>query len=347
MRRALPLLAAATAAGCGGPARIPIDGDFTRGAYHLMLSCPDATPHTDDLLYPANPADHTFRITSEGDRLSMTWDGTLLATGWRDGNHVELHFVRHDPWSDADWLFRGEIRDDLLFHERTLAGNVEYGTIEHDGQTCSLYPRSVAWFTTAPRNLDLTSLPHSGRSRVSGEWGRFVWFLTLGPYGMSKKGDPGQRGPNLELFSFASSGAGAVTSSTFDDGFSEPGGGPHPGASSGGSAIYVETDPSWQLVVRESLVWDDGKPAHYSPGIRRVMAGFVTGYYRIDGSFYPAGWTGETGMLPLTSPGLAYWLDVDRGKTAAAAEIATGGPLVVPPSADGRAIEIFDGGLPR
>jgi hypothetical protein len=296
--------------GCGDPAPL-LDGEYTRAAFHVVARCPDESVRILDFLYP--DAAFEFREHAK-DRVSVVWGDELLAEGWRDSEGtVELTFARRDPFSgEAGWRFRGRVRDDLRFHERTLAGNVFNGDVTTSAMTCSIVPRSVAWFTTRPRSLLSRDFAPSKDAQAHGEWGRFVWFLDAGPYAMTRKGDPGQRGESLRLFSFAATGGGFVTAGD-QAAFVENGFGTWQGAARGRSLVFPQHESQWELDFSQDVVWDDGETGI---GIRRVLAGFVTGTYRVNATDYPAGWEGETGLLPLVTPGFSYWLDVDRGAQA-------------------------------
>lgn len=340
--------AAILAAGCGLTAEeAPIAGTYSVGAFHLLTWCPDLTPayRNVDLLYPANEAPQTWRIDENGDRLTVTWDGVLLATGTRDGDEVELSFERLDPYAPpVDWTFRGHMRRDLRFHERTLVGRIEQGT--RNG--CFVLPRSVAWFTTTPRLDGRADVAPERLADARGDWDRFVWFLDVGPYAMTRKGDPGQRGRGLRLFSFASTGGGRITTggeaAFFDNGFEEN----WLGAAQRTAATFAQPEEYWSLDYAQDVVWDDDEPDDFV-GIRRVLAGFVTGSYRLVEQNYPPGWDGETGMLPLTRPGMAFWLDTVRPAPADAdadADAFHAAPRVVARESggeEGAAIVIEDG----
>ena len=351
------------AAGCGGDgARTPIEGTYTRAAFHLVILCPDRAPKVVDLLYPVNDPVHTFRVSAtdeSGDQLAMTWDGELLARGHRNGDAVALDFVRRDPFVpevETAWRFRGRVREDFRFHERTIVGQIEYGYYDDAGVSCRIAPRSIAWFTTRPG--DLTAAARAAirprrDAQAHGGWNRFVWFLDVGPFAMHRRGDPGQRGQNLRLFSFASTGGGVVTAGN-DAAFADNGfdGGPWPAVAGAGSLSFAQFEPEWELEPAQDVLWDDGKPQGYSPGVRRVLAGFVTGRYRIRDTDYPSGWEGETGLLSMQTPGMAYWLDIDRGPepdSAARARARRDPPTIVPlpASAPRGAIVVEEGMLLR
>lgn len=326
-RRLAVVFSACAAAGCGGRlSEAPLDGDYVRGAFHLYLFCPGQSPayRALDLLYPANGAGQTWRFAQSGHELSVTWAGVPIASGRRTTDGVELSLERLDPWSEpVDWQFHGRVRDDLRFHARTVVGRVESGT--HEG--CAVLPRSVAWFTAGERRPG-EPLDPEARASARGAWGRFVWFLDIGPYGMSRKGDPGQRGRNLRLFSFAATGGGQITTGEdaafFDNGF----GSAWLGAAEGRSATFEQPEEYWDLDYRQDVLWDDDDPAGWV-GIRRVLSGFVGGRYRILEQNYPPGWDGETGMLPLKSAGMAFWLDLVRAEPPAPEAAPAAGAVVI------------------
>ncbi len=309
MRRLLPFV---LVTGCFGPPEPPIDGDYTRAAYHLVAMCPDGNVRLLDYLYPANTAASTFRFEEHAEgRVTLSWGTREIAAGSRESDgSVALSFRQRDPFSaEVSWDFRGRVRDDFRFHERTIVGRVERGQVVTNGQTCEIAPRSVAWFTTKPRSLDERAFSPRRDAAAHGDWARFVWFLDAGPYAMTRKGDPGQRGENLRMFSFASTGGGRITAGD-DAAFFENGFGTWLGAASGRSVAFPQHESAWELDFSQDVIWDDGRSG---VGIRRVLAGFVTGTYRVNESDYPAGWEGETGLLPLVTPGFSYWLDFERG----------------------------------
>lgn len=311
------------AAGCGDPPDAPIAGSFTRAAYHLVVLCPDEPARVVDLLYPANLPESTFLFGESGQgTVKLWWDGEELGRGWRTGpDSFRLEIERRDPFTGPiAWRFLGEVREDLRFHERTLAGRIVSGTYRtSSGQDCPISPRSVAWFTTRPRGLDAATRTFAPRAsaRARGNWNRFVWFLDVGPFPMRSPRVPWTR--DLRLFSFASTGGGLVTAGDevafVDNGFPA---GPWVGAGRGPSLVFPQHEYAWELDYAQDVVWEDDSGSSL-PGIRRVLAGFVTGGFRVDEAHYPSGWSGETGMLPMTVPGMAFWLDVDRGTANAAA----------------------------
>ncbi|HVO30832.1 MAG TPA: hypothetical protein VMV18_08850 [bacterium] len=317
--------AALAASGCGGggaKSEIPLAGFYARAAFHLMLDCgPEpGVFHEADLLYPANGAHDTFAFTEDpqSSAVTLAWDGEVLGQGDRQGDDVDVRITRHDPFSPAEaapWRFHGRVHEDYVFHERTLVGQIDTGRYDDGEETCTIAPRSVAWFTTRPRALDTASVGFSRDALARGEWNRFVWFLFIGPLPLERKGDPGQRGNNIEAFSFLSTAGGAVTatdsSASADDGLPEDGGGAHPASARGTALRYDSTNGNWETHLGMDVLWDDGMPRGTSPGVRRVLAGFVTGSVFVDGSLYPAGWTGPTGMVEMETPGLAYFLDLD------------------------------------
>ena len=323
MRPPLTLAVVLFSAGCGsrGAADIPLAGAYTRAAYHLTLFCPHETPqfHDADLLYPLNTSAHTFTLSEGGEgSVAMRWDDITLATGNRHRNDVDLSIVRRDRFTPphASWHFHGQVRDDFTFHERTLVGQIDIGTF-HDGtETCEITPRSVAWFTTRARGFDLATVGNARGGNADGLFNRFVWFLDLGPLGMERKGDPGQRGRNLEIFKLTSTSGGRVATGDaaafVDAGLPQDGGGLHPGSAAGDSVLYTATNTDWETKVGLDLLWDDGLPAGTSPGVHRLLAGFVSGAARVDANLYPQGWSGPTGMQPIQKPGLAYFLDLDQ-----------------------------------
>ncbi len=349
---ALLLLAAAAASCDSGERRIPVAGAYTRAAFHLSLHCPHETPeyHEADFLYPLDSPAHTFTLLEDGSRLAMRWDDVALAQGARTGNDVELVFDRRDPFSaplTGRWHFHGRVRDDFTFHERTLVGQVDQGTFDDGEDLCLITPRSVAWFTTRPRNAGLDSVGFRRDALARGAWNRFVWFLDVGPLGMERKGDPGQRGRNLEVFSFASTGGGGVTTGDdaafVDDGFPQDGGGQHPASASGGAVEYVSTNGNWDVRVGQDVLWEDGFPIGTGPGVHRVLAGFVYGSVDVNPSLYPFGWTGPSGMQPLQKPGLAFFLELDHAPPQTAVERRA---IPVRAFDEGRPVLLWDG-LPR
>lgn len=326
---ALAGVAAAIVAGCGGElSETPLSGEYVRGSVHLYLDCLDETPRyrAEDLLYPLNFPGQTWAFAQRGNDVSMTWDGLLLASGRRTTRGISLDFERIDPFADpVDWHFEGRLRDDLVFHARTVVGRIESGT--HDG--CVVLPNSVAWFTEGLREHDAPLNPEA-RAEARGAWGRFVWFLDIGPYGMSRKGDPGQRGRNLRLFSFAATGGGSITAggdaAFFDNGF----GTSWLGAARNGAVEFEQPDEYWDLDYRQDVLFDDGGDGDL--GVHRVLSGFVGGSYRITEQNYPFGWEGGpggTGMLPLRNPGMAFWLDLTRGENPQPSGVAIAAPVVL------------------
>jgi hypothetical protein len=144
---------------------------------------------------------------------------------------------------------------------------------------------------------------------------------------MYRKGDPGQRGRTLRLFSFAATGGGSILAGNdgafFDNGF----GTAWPGAARGGSAEFEQTEQYWELDYRQDVLWDDGGGSDL--GIHRVLSGFVGGQYRVFEQNYPFGWEGETGMLPLKNPGMGFWLDLVRGDNPDPTPAAVMAPSVI------------------
>lgn len=303
-------LVGGAATGCGKPLEeTPLAGEYARGSIHLYLFCSGQTPQyrAEDLLYPLNFPGQTWAFAQDGSDVSMTWDGELLATGRRTTEGISLDFARIDPYGDTvDWTFEGKLRDDLVFHGRTVVGRITSGT--HDG--CLVLPNSVAWFTEGARVHEAPLNPEA-RAAARGDWSRFVWFLDVGPYGMSRKGDPGQRGRNLRMFSFAATGGGSITAggdaTFFDNGF----GAPWLGAARNGAVEFAQPQEYWELEHRQDVLFDDGGDSDI--GVHRVLSGFVGGNYRVTEQNYPFGWEGDTGMLPLKNDGMAFWLDLERG----------------------------------
>ncbi len=320
MRRASPVprrnaaaLLLPLATGCGGGERLPLDGEYLRAAFHLAVACEDDPDelHTRDLLYPVNVEGQTFRFEESRGQVRVTWAGRQVAFGERLGDVVSLRFLRPDPFSaPVDWRFRGRIRDDLRFHERTLVGTIVSGRY-HDPEhgECDISPSSVAWFTTRPRDLGATLDPAKD-AEAAGDWTRFVWFLDIGPLPMVPKGGLGPRGQSLRLFSLASTGGGRITTGDdaafVDNGFETA---PFPGSAQGSSVVFEQAEYAWHLVFSQDVVWE--RPASDDPGIRRVLAGFVTGSVRVAEESYPNGFDGPVGMVELVNPGMAFWLDVE------------------------------------
>lgn len=311
MRHALVLAALAGAvAGCGELEETPVAGEYVRGAFHLYLYCPGQTPdhRAEDLLYPVNFPGQTWKIDEDGHDLTMTWDGLPLAQGRRTTEGIFLDFDRIDPYGDpVSWTFEGRLLDDLVFHERTISGRITSGTRDD----CLILPNSVAWFTMGKRERERPPIDPDEDARARGWWNRFVWFLDIGPYGMSRKGDDGQRGRNLRLFSFAATSGGQVIAGDdgtfFDNGF----GTPWPGAARGGASEFEQSEDYWDLAYEQDVIFDD-RGGNEGLGVHRVLSGFVGGDYRVIEQNYPFGWEGETGMLPLKQPGMAFWLDLTR-----------------------------------
>lgn len=304
----------------------PVDGEYRRGAFHLYLWCPDQTPswRALDLMYPANAAGSTWKLEEDGFDLTVSWAGVPVASGRRTSEGIDLDFTRLDAFSqdEVDLRFRGRMREDLRFHDRTIVGRIEG---DYDG--CVVHPNSVAWMTVGPRPLADVELDPQESAGAAGRWSRFVWFLDIGPYGMRRKGDPGQRGRNLRLFSFATTGAGEIVAGDdvafFDNGFGEY----WEGAAEGSAATFDQPGDYWELEYAQELLFDDGGGGG-SPGIHRVLSGFVTGRYRVSAENYPFGWEGATGMLALNNPGLGFWLDLVRVPEAPAPAAA----VVAPPA---------------
>lgn len=304
---ALVLLAAS---GCGRALEepTPASGEYLRGAFHLYLWCPELTPswRALDLMYPANGPGSTWEVEEDGFDLDVRWAGVPVATGRRTSEGIDLAFSRLDAFGgEVDLTFRGTLRDDLRFHDRTIVGRIE-GTYGE----CVVYPKSVAWMTVGPRSLTDVELDPQKLAGAAGGWSRFVWFLDIGPYGMHRKGDRGQRGRNLRLFSFATTGAGEIVTGDdvafFDNGFGQY----WEGAAEGAAATFEQPGDFWDLAYAQEILFDDGGGS--SPGIHRVLSGFVGGRYRVSAENYPFGWEGETGMLAMNSPGLGFWLDLVR-----------------------------------
>lgn len=322
MKRALASLAF-LAAGCGELRETSVDAEYLRGAFHLYLQCPGGTPayRAEDVLYPLNFPGQTWKVEQDGHALSMTWDGLPIAHGERTTNGISLDFERLDPYgSTVEWTFEGQLRDDLEFHGRTIVGRITSGMRDD----CLILPNSVAWFTEGRRRRETPLDPDAG-ARARGWWSRFVWFLDIGPYGMSRKGDEGQRGRNLRMFSFAATGAGEVIAGDdgtfFDNGF----GVPWPGAARGRAAAFDQDEDYWELEYEQDVIFDD-RGANEDLGVHRVLAGFVGGDYRVVEQNYPFGWEGETGLLPLKGAGMAFWLDLHRA-TPPPAESALSAPV--------------------
>lgn len=303
--------AAAAVAGCGSELHeTPLAGEYVRGSFHLYLMCPGQTPlyRAEDLLYPLNFAGQTWAFEEDGNDVSLTWADVRLGSGRRTTKGISLDLERIDPWGEpVDWHFHGRLRDDLVYHGRTVVGRIDSGT--HDG--CVILPNSVAWFTERARAHPAPLDPEK-RAKARGAWSRFVWFLDIGPYGMSRKGDEGQRGRNLRMFSFAATGGGSITAGAdgafFDNGF----GTSWVGAAENGAVAFAQPDEYWSLEYSQDVLYDDGGAPGL--GVHRVLAGPVGGEYRVSEQNYPFGWVGDTGMLPLKSPGMAFWLDLERGE---------------------------------
>ena len=223
-----------------------------------------------------------------------------------------------------------------------MIGSIDLGLFDDGHEQCLITPRSIAWFTTRPR-LPPPVLANRRDADASGAFNRFVWFLDIGPLGIERKGDPGQRGESVEVFQFAATGGGQIATGNevafVDDGFPQDGGGLHPGSASGPSVSYRSTNADWDVTVGQDVLWDDGLPRGTSPGVHRLIAGFVTGRVRVDPTLYPPGWTGATGMLPLQRTGLALFLDLDD-KAGTPARIA---PVLPARIADGDRIVLRDG----
>lgn len=324
---AAALAAATLVSGCGGDelSETPLAGEYIRGSFHLYLFCAGQDPQyrAEDLLYPLNFPGQTWAFAQDGTDVTMSWDGLPLAQGRRTTNGISLDFERIDPYGDTvDWHFEGKLRDDLAFHGRTVVGRIDSGT--HEG--CLILPNSVAWFTEGVRERSKPLNPEAAAS-ARGGWGRFVWFLDVGPYGMSRKGDEGQRGRNLRMFSFSATGGGSITAggdgAFFDNGF----GTPWLGAAQNGAVEFEQPEQYWDLEYRQDVLFDDGGDSDL--GVHRVLAGFVDGHYRVTEENYPFGWEGETGMLPIKSPGMAFWLDLTRGEQLPEASAAVASPRVV------------------
>ena len=307
--RASALLVLLAAAGCSPLEEPPsLEGEYPRGTFHLYLWCKDLTPQFRalDLLYPRNGAGATWRFEQSGYDVTVDWGGVPIAHGRRTTEGLDLTFERLDPFSSGDTLelHHAQLRDDLVFHDRTIVGRISSGTV--DG--CVVLPDSVLWMTAGDRD-PAPELAQRAAARAPGDWSRFVWFLDVGPYGMTRKGDLGQRGRNLRLFSFATTGGGAITAGDdvtfFDNGFGEN----WIGATEAGAARFSQPQEYWDLDYRQEVLYDS--PGN-SPGIHRVLSGFVGGRYRLTEQSYPFGWDGETGMLPLTYSGMAFWLDMNR-----------------------------------
>lgn len=326
-RAALLVVVAGFAAGCGGElSETKLDGEYVRGSFHLYLDCLGQTPryHAEDLLYPLNFPGQTWAFAQERNDVAVTWDGLPLAHGRRTTNGISLDFERIDPYGDpVDWHFEGRLRDDFVFHGRTVVGRIESGT--HDG--CLVLPNSVAWFTEGLRERTKPLNPVAGAD-ARGGWGRFVWFLDIGPYGMSRKGDSGQRGRNLRMFSFSATGGGSITAGNdvafFDNGF----GGQWLGAAHNGAVEFEQPGEYWDLDFRQDVIFDDGG-GDSDLGVHRVLSGFVGGDYRVTAQNYPFGWEGETGMLPIKNLGLAFWLDLTRGEQPPPSGAALTAPMVL------------------
>lgn len=344
MRTAAAALLALTLAGCGGELHeTPLAGDYVRGSFHLYLFCPGQTPlyRAEDLLYPLNFPGQTWAFEEEGNDVSITWDGLPIASGRRTTKGISLDLARIDPWAEpVDWHFEGKLREDLVYHGRTIVGRLESGT--HDG--CLILPNSVAWFTEGARQRSAPLNPES-RAKARGGWSRFIWFLDIGPYGMSRKGDEGQRGRNLRMFSFAATGGGSITAGNdgafFDNGF----GANWVGAAQNGAVAFEQPDEYWSLEYEQDVLYDDGESSDL--GVHRVLAGHVGGDYRVTEQNYPFGWEGETGMLPLKNPGMAFWLDLTRPDVPSPSPSALAAPRVVTREEDGvprsPAIRLVDG----
>jgi len=144
---------------------------------------------------------------------------------------------------------------------------------------------------------------------------------------MSRKGDAGQRGRNLRMFSFSATGGGSITAggdaAFFDNGF----GTAWVGAAQNGAVEFAQPDEYWELDYRQDVLFDDG--GDQDLGVHRVLSGFVGGRYRVTEQNYPFGWEGETGMLPLKNAGMAFWVDLTRGEQPEAPAAPLAAPVVL------------------